>query len=385
MSDAEQTLRNILDKELDERGLKPRDVTIKAISSGGANYTSSLFLVDVKSPKEDLKLFAKVANSTGAIRDIAEGWMYKTERLVYTKIAKLYEDLQVQIPEEEKLKFPKFYGCNNVSGKETVVMENLLASGYNPFNRLKSLDWQHGSASVEYLAKFHALSFALAKNSPEEFEKLSHMKYEIGNQEFDEETMGAIWKKIMNNMLEVIKDDQKEKVLKYFESMPTMNTYTKPIGKPVLCHGDFRSSNILFKTTDDKVQAIAVDFQTVYAGCPATDLVYLIFLGSDEEFRAEYYEKLLDHYYNSLSKMMEWLSIDSTEVYPREEFDRDMKENLPYAILIGATILPTVVVEEDAAPELGNFDYNQFVISPNEIFAKRFRGIVNDCIRWNVI
>ncbi|CAF4876812.1 unnamed protein product [Pieris macdunnoughi] len=249
MSDAEETLRNILDKELDERGLKPRDVTVKAISSGGANYTSSLFLVDVKSPKEDLNLFAKVANSTGAIRDLAAGWLYKTEQLVYTRIAKLFEDLQVQTPEEEKLKFPKFYWCSDVSGKESVVMENLLASGYKTFDRFKSLDWQHGSASVEYLAKFHAFSFALAKNSPEEFEKLTHMKYEIGNQEFDEETMAALWKKVMNNMLEVIKDEQKEKVLKYFESMPTMNTYSKPIGKPVLCHGDFRSSNIMFKTT----------------------------------------------------------------------------------------------------------------------------------------
>ncbi|XP_022125219.2 uncharacterized protein LOC111000168 isoform X1 [Pieris rapae] len=388
MTDAEQTLFGVLDKELDKRGYRPRDVKVKPISSGGANYTSKLFLVDVTTPKEDLKLFAKVAIIAGQLRQtMSADWLFATERLTYTKIAKFYEDLQVKhnLSEEVKLKFPKFYGCNDEYGKETVIMENLVASGYKPFNRLKCIDWQHASASVEYLAKFHALSFALAKDLPEEFKGLSDIKYEIGSKQTDDEISKSMWEKIIKGAIAVVKDEHKSRVINYFQNMPKFNTYNKPIGKPVLSHGDFRVSNLLFKAENEKVQAIAVDFQTVYAGCPATDLVYLIFLGSDEEFRAEYYEKLLDHYYTSLSKMMEWLSIDSTEVYPREEFDRDMKENLPYAVLIGATILPTVVVEEDAAPDLGNFDYNQFVMSPNEIFAKRFRGIVNDCIRWNVI
>ncbi|XP_047516978.1 uncharacterized protein LOC125057368 [Pieris napi] len=388
MADAEQTLFGVLDKELDKRGYKPRDVKVKPISSGGANYTSKLFLVDVTTPKEDLKLFAKVSIIAGQLREkMSADWLFATERLTYTKIAKFYENLQEKynLSEDVKLKFPKFYGCNDEYGKETVILENLVAYGYKPFNRLKSIDWQHASASVEYLAKFHALSFALAKDFPEEFKELSAIKYELGSQAPDDEISKSMWEKIIKGAIAVAKDEHKSRVISYFQNMPKFTTYNKPIGKPVLSHGDFRVSNLLFKAENEKVQAIAVDFQTVYAGCPATDLVYLIFLGSDEEFRAEYYEKLLDHYYNSLSKMMELLSIDSTEVYPREEFDRDMKENLPYAMLIGATILPTVVVEEDAAPDLGNFDYNQFVMSPNEMFAKRFRGIVSDCIRWNVI
>ncbi|CAF4876801.1 unnamed protein product [Pieris macdunnoughi] len=382
MSDTENILRGVLDNLLVNHGYKLNYVTIKSKPTHGASFSSKLFSINVKSSEGDLKLFAKV----GVVRGKCSEWMFSTERFAFNELAKIYSDLQVkyEISEEDRLKFPKFYGSSRMGGKETIILEDLVASGYETFDRFKCFDWEQASNIALYLAKFHALSFAFAKDYPKEFEKVLNMKYEIWSR-VNEEDAKAYWAKTLAGSLAVIKNEQRGRVAKFYESLPKPQTYTKPIGTPVLSHGDFRLSNLLYKKTNEKVQAIAVDFQTVYAGCPATDLVYLIFLGSDEEFRAEYYEKLLDHYYNSLSKMMEWLSIDSTEVYPREEFDRDMKENLPYAMLIGATILPTVVVEEDAAPDLGNFDYNQFVMSPNEIFAKRFRGIVSDCIRWNVI
>lgn len=250
MSDAEETLHSVLYKELDERGYEPRDVKVKAISSGGANYTSKIFLVDVTSSKEDLKLFAKVAIIGGQLRQIMSAdWLFATERLTYTKIAKLYDNIQkkYELSEVDKLRFPKFYGCSDEYGKETIIMENLVASGYKPFNRFKSMDWEHACASVEYLAKFHALSFALAKDYPEDFEKLSEMQYELGTEEFDDEARKSQWTNIISAAIAVVKDEQKSRLLKFFQSMTKFNAYNKPIGKPVLSHGDFRISNLLFK------------------------------------------------------------------------------------------------------------------------------------------
>ncbi|CAK1550258.1 unnamed protein product [Leptosia nina] len=388
MVDAEKILRNTLDKELDEHGYIPRDVKIDPISSGGANYTSKLFLVDVTTPKEQLKLFAKVAIINKELRQtMCADWLFKTERIVFTKIAKVFDRLQTRynIPEDEKLRFPKFYGCSDEQGKEVVLMENLMASGYQSFDRFKSMDWEHACASVEYLAKFHALSFAYAKDYPEEFEELANMKYEIGAQELDEEVMKPMMEKIIGGALAVVKEDQRDRLMKYFNTMPKMNAYTISDGRPVLSHGDFRLSNILFRKSEDKLSAIAVDFQTVYAGRPPTDLIYLIFLGSDVEFRAEYYEKLIAFYYDSLCAMMRKYSLEPTEVYPKENFDSDMKETLPYAVLLGTAVLPTVLVEENTAPDPEKQSFDQFIRSPTEIYAKRFSGIVDDCIRWNVI
>ena len=69
-----------------------------------------------------------------------------------------------------------------------------------------------------------------------------------------------------------------------------------------------------------------MDYQTVHAGNPVADLLYFIFLGSDEEFRKENFNKLLDHYYKNLEEALERFSIDALEVYPRNKFDDDVKE-----------------------------------------------------------
>ncbi|CAG4989448.1 unnamed protein product [Colias eurytheme] len=391
MTDAQETLRNLLNTELDNRGYKPRDVAIKAISTNGANYTSQLFLVDVTSPKkDDLHLFAKVAIINDALRDrMCADWLFDTEKFTYTKLAKVYEDLQnkYKVPEEDRLKFPKFYGASDEHGKETVIMENLVASGYKSFNRFDSMDWEHACAGVKNLALFHALSFGYAKEHPEEFEKqTANMKYILGKAPEDIEAMKPLWMKLINSALAVIQDDQKERVATYLSSCPELCTYNIPKSRAVISHGDYRLSNLLFKKKGTKVDAISVDYQTVHAGCPATDLIYFIFMGSDEEFRANNYERLLDYYYSTLCEAMERLSVDPVEAYPREMFDSDMKETMPYAVLIGATILPMVTVEAEQAPNIQDDDISKFVsMSPNELFAKRFSGIVNDCIRWNVI
>ena len=69
-----------------------------------------------------------------------------------------------------------------------------------------------------------------------------------------------------------------------------------------------------------------VDLQTLQGGSPVTDLIYFIFTGSDEEFRAKHYQKLIDHYYSELSAAMKRLNLDPEETFSREDFDFEMKE-----------------------------------------------------------
>ncbi|XP_045777983.1 uncharacterized protein LOC123875925 isoform X1 [Maniola jurtina] len=391
MADAEKTLRDTLDLILDDRGYKPREITVKAKETGGANYTSTLFVVNVSSPdQENLKLFVKVASVGESIRGIMHAdYLYRTERLFYTQLTKIYEEIQEErnIPAEHRFIFPKFYGCNGNYCKETVVMEDLAAVGFEPVDRLKSIDWDHAKAAVENLAKFHALSFAFEKYRPEEFEILtSAMKFEMsGMDDGHEETVKVMGEKMIESAAGLVKKEYKERVRDFALTHKLWETYNHPIGKPVIAHGDYRTSNLLFRIQDDNLQAIAVDYQTVHAGCPAGDLVYFIFMGSDEEFRRQHYEKLLDHYFVCLEQALERLAVELS-VYTREKFDSDMKELLPYAVLLGVMVLPVVTVQADAAPRVdGDADINDFVMKPNELFAQRFNGIVNDCIRWGAI
>lgn len=252
MADVERTLQKLMDKILDEINYKPRETKIKAITSDGANFTSALFLVDVTSPnRDDLKLFAKVACVGEKMRSkMNADWLYGTERFVYTQLIKIYKDIEneMNVPDKHRFRFPKLYGYSAEKGEETVVMENLVESGYGPFNRMKSLDWAQASACIENLAKFHALSFAFSKHYPEEFEKLTvDLKYKISGEGLDDETK-ELWQKMIGSSLAAIDKDLHAPIIEILEGCKDDWTkYNTPIGQPVIVHGDYRQSNLLFR------------------------------------------------------------------------------------------------------------------------------------------
>lgn len=69
-----------------------------------------------------------------------------------------------------------------------------------------------------------------------------------------------------------------------------------------------------------------MDYQTVVTGSPVTDVLYLEFLGTDEKFRRENHERLLDHYFKELTAALDRVGLDVNEEYPRETFDSELKE-----------------------------------------------------------
>ncbi|XP_052743648.1 uncharacterized protein LOC112044812 isoform X2 [Bicyclus anynana] len=392
MSDTKQTVRKVLKKIFEEQNISPRDVEVVPTSSDGANYTTELFYVNVTLPQQDLKLFAKVACIGDAIRGMVNAsWLYATEIFVYTQIAKIYNAIERKnnVPEEDRFVFPKFYGYDPEDGKETVVMENLLEAGYKLHDRLKAMDWEHMAVGLESLAKFHALSFAFEKYYPEEFGEITkNMSYgmiRLAEAKEINDGNNNMWKSMVDSALEVLDVELRDRVRRFAMNHRLVDKLEKPLGKPVIVHGDCKMPNFMFRRQDDRLQAIVVDYQTTHAGCPASDLMYYIFLGTDEEFRREHYERLLDHYHSSLEQALKRLAVDPS-VYTREKLDSDMKELLPYAVLLGVVVLPVVTVESNAAPKVeGDADVNNFIMKPNELYAKRFSGIVNDCVRWGAI
>ncbi|XP_032519835.2 uncharacterized protein LOC116771936 isoform X2 [Danaus plexippus] len=389
MTDGEKVLRVLLDKVLKERRYEPSEIKIQEMSSGGRNYTSALFLISICLPEKELKLFAKVANIGQELREVMQAdWLYGTERFVYTRLMHLYNELQKDLKDEYRYVFPEFYGISEETGKETVIMENLVASGYEEYDRFKSLDWDHGRIGVETLAKFHALSFALDKSDPETFRKITaNMTFRLGG---GEETQSSkdMWMEndYIERMLSVLDEDDRAAVKKLIMNY-TLPKFNKPIDRTVISHGDYRLSNMLFKGQGDELKVRVVDYQTVHAGCAVTDLVYFIYLGSDEEFLRLYFDKLANHYYTSLEAALKRLSVDPVEVYPREQFERDLKEKLPYAVLVGVLLLPVIVADENSGPKINidEADVSTFIVKTNDLFAERFRGIVSECIRRGVL
>lgn len=246
-----EIIKSVLRDCLTNRGFVNPKINIKDISSGGANYTSALYIVTVAEDKE-LKLFVKVAVVGEKVRELMKATtLYRTEQLVYTKLVSIFSDLEEKygVTGDDKFIFPEFFGSNPNVGEETVILEDLIAKGYHVYSRFKSVDWEYATSALKSLAKFHALSFAFRKEKPEEFNDIAE-KLKYVNTD-DSESGKAIWKQIIEGSVKVLKDDEnKDRVLNFLLQPDARKDFIKfrsPLNVVVFSHGDYRTSNLLFK------------------------------------------------------------------------------------------------------------------------------------------
>ncbi|CAB3244328.1 unnamed protein product [Arctia plantaginis] len=365
------------------------DLKIQEVSSGGANYTSNLYKVQVvpESGKEELKLFVKIACPSVNFRNTLKEWkIYTTEEFFYTKLLttfKTIEDLN-KVRGHHKLVFCKYYGCNSVVYEEMLVLEDLTANNWMVYDRFKPITWPYAKAAVTELAKFHSLSFAFSEKEPVEFkEVLERLKTQM-----NDESMSSFVKSSTSVALQSVKQENQERLKKYFEDFETkVKQASEPIGRSVIGHGDFRPSNLMHKIKEDgTVDIRIVDLQTLQGACPVADLLYFIFTGSDEEFRSLYYDRLVDHYYTELEAALIRLHLDPEKVYSRADFDFEIKEKLPYGLTVAVFALPVVTVSVENAPKIDeDMELAAFTTEKaSDMYVERLNGVVDDFVKWGL-
>ncbi|XP_037295154.1 uncharacterized protein LOC119189473 [Manduca sexta] len=388
MSEHKQIFTEILNKIVAERALVAPRVKIQPISSGGANFTTQLFKATISHGDNELKLFAKVAAVGDKFRNQIEGFrMFETENDFYTKLIKIYENLQEKhnVPQDKRFVAPKCYGCSSKLYEEVLVLEDLSAQGFTVYDRMKSVDWDYASKAVEEIAKFHALSVAFEKENKEEFNEY------VGTLTFslDKETTKH-FTDIINKGVNLIKEENRSRVEAFIASVGRLDDddMFKPVKLNVLAHCDNRVSNQMYRVNEDGgVEVKIVDYQTILEASPAIDLVYFIFTGTDKKFRDQYYEQLLDHYYKELSLAMKRLALNPDEIYPREDFDFEYKTKLPLGLTLAMMTLPLITVDEKNAPNVDkNLGMDNFLVdNTSDILRERLNGVVDDFVRWGLV
>ncbi|GBP67862.1 hypothetical protein EVAR_86688_1 [Eumeta japonica] len=245
MSDREKIVNETLAIVIEREGIKDAEVIIRPLVTDTVNYTSTLYVITVKSlGSEDLELFAKVACVGEEIRrDMAFGEIYGRERLVYGEISKIYDRIQSQsdIAENEKFVFSKFYASGDGYLQETLILENLAARGYTTYNRFVSVTWEYASAAIRELAKLHALSYAFAERDPEGFDRT--MKNAMHPFDGCEGNMFQLYKNTEAIALEAAPHESREKLRDFFVRESSVEKFYKnfmPSRRPVLAHGDYR-------------------------------------------------------------------------------------------------------------------------------------------------
>ncbi|XP_073961241.1 uncharacterized protein isoform X2 [Choristoneura fumiferana] len=386
--ESHNSLRDLLNKIAKERGYNIGDIDVQDISSEGANYSSTLHLATISAPpKEDLKLFAKIANFNEALRASSDMFTkaFETECVFYSELIyafeRLYDKHDVAII--DRLNVSKYYGHESTNNKETLILENLAASGYESFNRFKPLDWDYASAAVSELAKFHALGIAAKEENIEELERIRKIRLDI----FAMENMKEVFLNQAIKMGEkIIKEDHRAKVQNYIKEKNMLHDLAllwKPLDAGFLIHGDYRSNNLMHRKKDGKVQIVPLDFQTLHFGPLVVDLIYFIWCGSDAKFRQKHYDQLLRHFYTELTIALQNLHIDINKVYPRKTFEEDLKESKTLGLFLGLSMTPILLVEPEDAPKIDSIQ--NLALEPNQLALDATTEVVEDYIRWGII
>lgn len=383
MTNLNEILLQLIKNTFKDDKYKTNGICIQEFSSAGANYSSAIFKVIVKSisDEDDLRLFAKVASWPASLRrEIDCDFAYEIEQYFYTEIMPSYEALQdkYNIAVEDRLVTAKLYAVNSNYLEETVVLEDLQAKGYLLYDRFKPIDWEFTANALEQIAKLHALSFAHKQEYPEmhafiakKYDWTKRTKYNLQVKE--------IFRNTAKSVIEVVPDDMKERLKAFINEQLSDEVFCKYYGPgkwAVFTHGDYRASNIMYKINQDgKITSmIPVDYQMLHFSSPCTDIFYLLYNGTDEEFRRKHLNELLDVYYNTLSRWLTAMNMDPKATFSRKDFDEDYKEMLPFGLLAATILLPFVLVDVDDVLEVKDetLELSSFTVKISQKFIDRY-------------
>lgn len=256
MANIQNKLRSLLDNVAKEQGFVDYSLILTPISTGGANYNSTLYKCKIENANKSLNLFIKVAAMDAEYRESVSIKMYEEEEYVYTKMKKIFTDLEdkYKVPKEHRLVLPKYYGGDITQGEEMLILEDLSAQGFSTYDRLKPIDWTYATAAVKELAKFHALAMAFQKEHPEEHDKfLANYGVETAT---NDEMFRQFWKNGLDRAVEVAREENKEKLQKFVDKVTaeSINKLYQAERKLVLAHSDFKASNLMYRVKEVSVQ-----------------------------------------------------------------------------------------------------------------------------------
>ncbi|KAI8423836.1 hypothetical protein MSG28_012846 [Choristoneura fumiferana] len=221
---------------------------------------------------------------------------------------------------------------------DIVCLEDASLESFGSAVRQEGINLEHCKLTFKVLAKFHALSFAMKDQEPEEFERISNA---ITEQYYDERIWDwyeRIWKRFCSIAIDAVEKEYPNSIyLEKVKQFAVPDTYkacikavqTRKTG--VISHGDCWTNNFLYKYEDGKpTDAKMIDFQLTRCATPVLDLVFSVYACTTQDMRLKYYDELLTYYYDVLSGQIKAYGSDPEKVYSRELFmeEGDAKLNI---------------------------------------------------------
>lgn len=139
-----------------------------------------------------------------------------------------------------------------------------------------------------------------------------------------------------------------------------------------------------------------LDWQISHYSSPVLDILYNVFSSTDQEFRAQHYDTLLNTYYTSLSEMIRKLGSDPQKLYSYENFQMQLRKFGEYALLLCPMIISVRVAK---ATDVSNLDeyaqliekgenvdlIHKFEGETQEEYSRLVNGIVTDLVNYGYV
>ncbi|KAG4080121.1 hypothetical protein HA402_008192 [Bradysia odoriphaga] len=304
--------------------------------------------------------------------------------------------------------YPKFYRSVDDCFSECILLEDLSARGFQMIDRYtEDLTAEHVHLVMEYLGKFHAISFAMNDQQPETFKELTTDLTELYIRRDDQNTR-QFCTSSMQIALDVVSNENDSKLrfklMKMLErdaidvAYECVNADFADGATTVISHGDLWQNNTMFRHDVDKkpIEVCFLDWQLSRHSSPIIDVVYYVFCCTTKELRDANYDNFLKIYHDSLSTHMHRLGSDPDELFPYGVMLEHFNKFGKFGLFISAMLLPMITSEQgngisldvlaDRFENRSNDNQNIFITDRSrEKFSKRMRDVVIDMERLDYI
>lgn len=297
--------------------------------------------------KKTYSLVAKLLNEETGSRVFATKFKINLkEYLVYTDLINTFNKILTEkAPEESLISLPKLIYGKCTKNDFVLVMENVENAGYETNDKCKGLDSEQLMATVDKIARIHALSYVFCETS----DTSKYLSLPRIDEYFD--IIIIMIEGMLENTIDFLKSSKETEELgkKIKLSLPSLKERTFNLMSSnslfkCIIHGDFWNNNFMFKYADtpDEQRIIedimVIDWGNSSWGVPLFDLQYLIYSSTQRCIRKEHLDKALSHYHSTFTTITTKLGCPLSN-WGLTELKTDWEKGYPVGFLLSCTLV----------------------------------------------
>ncbi|KAJ3638565.1 hypothetical protein MTP99_001917 [Tenebrio molitor] len=382
VSDIPNQLTEVLNKVGKRLNLKNISLNLNLNTLKGDGFVGDFYKVSITDDetKKKYDLAVKKAPTEKIRREESRvDLAYKNEIFFYSEICpafkKFEEDHGISKPFNS---VPEYFVSDDQLEKEIIVLQDITKEGFVLRDKELLFDDDHTRLIFKTYGHFHAISFCLKEQKPEEFSRLTKSLKNIWKEIFEKGSFFNIIKIHVETAYEALDPREHTEIMvklkKYIENCKeifyeSISCTGKYYG---ILHGDCWSNNMMFKYQDpqnhSKVEDMnLLDFQLCMIGNPVCDLSYFFYSGGSKEL-FDKLENYLNIYHESFSKAAKNLGSDPEKLFPREALTRDWKIHSRFGLLLSLLLTKMKLVSKEDSESMINTANERTELDSGKLF-----------------